>query len=574
MAFIWKYIKEDALFLLIAPVFMLLSVAADLLQPTLMAQIVDNGVANGDLAYIKERALLMLLTTIGGLLAGIFSYYMAARTTARAGQRIRLSLFSKITTFSHKELDRFSVPTLITRMTNDVSHVQSVILSIQNTFLQVPFLLAGGLFMAIRLSRQLSLIFCIAIPVLISIIAIVLVRAVKVFPVVQKKLDALNRIARETILGMPIIKGYLAEPLEKIRFSKANDDLYNWQLKSALLMILMSPFIMMTFNFSSVAILWVGGYEVYAGQLEVGKIMAFSTYLSQILMAVMISSFVIYMFSQAQASLKRIQEVVDTETSIQSPASGKEAQGYQIDFDHVSFRYDEEAAEGTLRDIHLTIQENERIGIVGPTGSGKSSLVGLMLRFYDPQEGTVSFGGVPLPQLDLVQLRQAIGLVQQDNTVLSGSIEENLKIANPQAGAEDMQKALDQAMAQELYIHREGGLSTAIQQRGNDLSGGQQQRLSIARVLLQKPRVLILDDSTSALDVLTEKRFLDELDQHKTEQSQIIIAQRISTLKRCDRIIVMNRGRIEAIGSHENLLEESPTYQAIALNQSDREVTL
>ena len=573
MAFIWRYIKQDSALLLLAPFLMLLSVAADLLQPKLMADIVDIGVANGDLTFIKGKALIMLITTFGGLLAGICSYYLAARSTARAGERIRSALFSRIMTFSHKELDYFSVPTLITRMTNDVSHVQGVILSIQNTFIQVPFLLVGGLFMAITLSQRLSLIFLIAIPALISTIALVLVRAVKVFPVVQKKLDAMNRIARETLLGMPIIKGYLAEPLERQRFDKANQDLYDWQLKSALLMILMSPFIMITFNFSTVAVLWMGGYQVYDGQLEVGKIMAFSTYLSQILMAVMMSSFVIYMFSQAQASLARLQEVIDSESSIVSPPRPQKSQGYSLIFDDVSFRFDEQSPKSTLENINLSISENERIGIVGPTGSGKSTLVGLMLRFYDPQKGKITLGGVPLKDLDLLALRKKVGLVQQENTVLSGSIEENLKIAAPDAGPDDMQKALDQAMASELYINRVGGLTTAIQQRGKDLSGGQQQRLSIARVLLQKPEILILDDSTSALDVLTEKRFLDALDDQKAHQTQVIIAQRISTLQRCDRIVVMNCGKIEAIGNHESLLKTSPTYMAIAENQSDRKVS-
>lgn len=285
------------------------------------------------------------------------------------------------------------------------------------------------------------------------------------------------------------------------------------------------------------------------------------------------SSFVIYMFSQAQASLARLQEVIDSESSIVSPPRPQKSQGYSLIFDAVSFRFDEQSPKSTLENINLSISENERIGIVGPTGSGKSTLVGLMLRFYDPQRGKITLGGVPLKDLDLLALRKKIGLVQQENTVLSGSIEENLKIAAPDAGPDDMQKALDQAMASELYINRVGGLTTAIQQRGKDLSGGQQQRLSIARVLLQKPEILILDDSTSALDVLTEKRFLDALDDQKAHQTQVIIAQRISTLQRCDRIVVMNCGKIEAIGDHESLLKTSPTYMAIAENQSDRKVS-
>ncbi len=572
MKHLWQFARADWCLFLWAAFFMFFAVAADLLQPTLMAMIVDNGVANRDYTTIYRLSAIMLITTLVGFISGAISFYLSARNTSKAGLRLRSALFDHILDFSHRELDTLSVSTLITRMTNDVNQVQNVLLASQRIFVRVPLLLFGGLIMAIRLSPKLSLIFLVAIPALSTCIFLIMRRALKIYPTVQKRLDALNSHVRETLLGIRVIKGYQAEELESDKFSKRNNGLFEWQLKAQLNNLILSPFIMIIFNYSMIAILWFGGYQVYQGNLEVGKIMAFVTYMSQILNAVMMSSFVFLMISRAQTSLNRIDEVFALESSIVNANHTREPTHYEIVFNNVSFEYYEESQNVVLDNINLTIYENERLGIIGPTGCGKTSLISLIPRLYDVKSGSITIGGIDVRNIPLEFLRTQVGLAQQQSTILSGSIEENMRLVDASVALDDIYHALDSAQIQELYQRSDDGIFDGLQQRGLDLSGGQKQRLSIARVLLQKPQIIIVDDSTSALDILTEKSILNHLDMLRKHQTQIIIGQRIATMQTCDRIVVMNDGKIDAVGTHDTLLNNNEIYRTIALSQLGEEV--
>lgn len=571
MRLLWRLSAGQRHWLLLAPFFMLFFVLSDILQPTLMAEVVDRGVANGDLAYVKRMALWMLLTTVGGFLMGIVSYYLSAKTTAAIGRRLRAALYERVRSFGHEELDRFAVSTLITRLTNDVNQVQNVLLAGQRILIRVPMMLFGGLFMAIRLSPRLSLIFFVAVPLLMLVTVLVLRRALRIFPHVQEKIDVINGFVRESLLGIRVLKGYHTEKAMASRFHFANDDVLRWQLRAQKNMLILSPFVMIIFNYSMIAILWFGGWQVHHGRLAIGAIMAFVAYLSQIINAVLMSSFVLMMMSRATISMRRIEEVIATEPHIQDNEKALPA-GYDIAIEDLCFRYGR-SCQQALRGLSLTILEGERLGIIGPTGSGKSTLVHLLLRFYEAEQGAIRLGGLPIETLSLKALRQSIGLVQQQATILAGSLADNLRLVKPDATEEEMLDALKRAQLGELLEGR-AGLESLLQQRGGDLSGGQKQRLAIARVLLQAPHILILDDSTSALDVVTEKRILDELSRAHGRQTQIIIGQRISTMQTCDRILVLDGGRIVGLGTHEALLAGCNLYQSLAQSQEQRTVIL
>lgn len=571
MRLLLKYMRSDWLLYVLAPLLMLLSVFIDLLQPTLMAIIVDDGIGVGDWGVIRRYGAIMLATTFVGLLSGFSCFYLSARSTASTGAQLRSAVFRHALTFSPKEIDHFNVSTLIVRLTNDIAQIQTVLLSSQRIFVRAPFLVIGGLIMAIAISRSLSIIFVVIVPLLIIVISIILRRAMKIFPVVQEKLDRLNLIARETLIGMRVVKGFSAEGRESKRFDDSNQAYRTWQLKAVQNMILVSPFAMIIVNLSIIAILWFGGYQVSVGQLEVGKIMAFITYVMQILGAIMMSSMILMMISRAQVSLQRVNEVFALKASIQEPTTPKEPEDLTIRLENVDFHYHSNT-KPVLSHINLTVHPYERLGIIGPTGSGKSSLVQLMVRLYDITGGKASIGRVPLDTIPLHWLHQHIGFIQQNPVILSGSMRENLSLADPQMSDDCIRRALDDAMASELYRSRESGLDGSIFQRGQDLSGGQKQRISIARVLAKKPDILIIDDSTSALDMLTEQAFLERLDRDRHQQTQIIVAQRVSTMMRCDRIVVLNDGEIETLGTHDELLKNSPIYRTIAISQLGQEV--
>lgn len=571
MKFLHAYMKPSLGLFIVAPLLMLIAVFMDLLQPTLMSIIVDEGIAKNDMDVIRQYGLYMVISTFLGLIAGFSCFFLSARSTSATGARLRDATFRKVLTFSPKELDHFSISTLIVRLTNDIAQIQNLLLSSQRIFVRAPFLVIGGIFMALRISPKLSLIFLVITPSLVLLILFVMRRAMKIFPIMQEKLDHLNLISRETLIGMRVVKGFSAEKREADRFDGANQSFRQWEFKAVNNTILMSPFAMIITNYSIIAILWFGGWDAAAGNIEVGKIMAFITYIMQILGAMMMSSMILMMFTRAKVSVDRIEEVMTTSPSILSPNEAASPSHLDIDFDHVTFRY-HEGAVPVLEDISLHIPFGERLGIIGPTGSGKTSLLQLIPRLYDVSAGSVAIGGVDVRHLDLEAIHRHVGLIQQSPIVLSGSLRENIAIAKEGLTDDDIRQALDRAMATELYQDRDLGLDGSISQRGRDLSGGQKQRTAIARVLAKDAPILLIDDATSALDMLTEEAFLANLDRDRGRQTQVIVAQRISTMRRCDRILVLHEGRIEAIGSHESLLTTSPIYRTIAISQLGEEV--
>lgn len=568
MRFLWTYLKKDWGLFFLAPFLMMASVFADLYLPTLMERVVDQGILVGSKAVVYEYGFLMLMVAFVGILSGGLSFIVSAKASARAGERIRRALYEKLMNLSYPELDKFGVASLITRMTNDVSGVQNFLLSAQRSFISAPIMLFGGLIMALRLAPSLSFIFYMAVPFTVLVIALVASRIAKAYPVVQKKLDALNQSVRESLLSIYVIKGFTQEEQSKKSFEASNDDLYRWQLRTQKMMIALSPFLMIAFNFSMVAILWFGGHQVQTGEIAIGHIMAFLTYLSLILNAIIACSFILITYARARASIVRIEAVLKTPISILLEGN-KIPRKMSLKFDAVTFTYPN-AGEPALKGLSFEVKAGERLGIVGETGSGKSTLLYLASHLYEAQKGEIFIGEYNLKEVSDYWLRGHLRFVEQESTVLSGTIKENLLISDQSASDEALQKALLKAQAGELLKASDRGFSGALNQRGTDLSGGQKQRLSIARALLGEPKILFLDDATSALDALTEKAFLDELD--KLEGlTQMIVSQRISTLKRADRILVLKGGEVEAIGCHEVLLKESPTYLAIVESQLGEE---
>lgn len=568
LGFLWQFMKKYWWGFLFAPLLMASSVFCDLYLPTLMEKVVDHGILTKDYGIIYHYGLLMLIFSVVGLVCGGGSYFVSAKATAHAGEAMRGAMYEKLMSLSYPELDKFGVATLITRMTKDVSNVQNFLLSLQRSFVSAPIMFIGGLVMAFRVAPSLGFIFYVAVPFTILIITFVGSKLAKAYPIVNEKIDGLNQKVREDLLSIYVVKGFCQEDYTKRKFDKANEDLYIWQLRVQKIMIALSPFLMMAFNYSMIAIIWFGGKQVAGGDLAVGQIMAFLTYLSLILNAIISCSFILIMYAMSQSSIKRMRAVLETEITMDFTGK-KKPKKMNLVFDKVSFSYKEEA-ENALSEVSFTLKEGERLGVVGETGSGKSTLLTLASRLYDPQEGRITLDGIDLKEIDETWLRKNLGLVQQDSTVLSGSIKENLYIANPKASDEALKEVLIKAQAKELLEASDRGLEGGLNQRGNDLSGGQKQRLSIARALLSAPRLLFLDDATSALDALTEKAFLDVLDKEKN-LTQIIVSQRVSTLRRADKILVLKSGRVEAIGQHKDLIVSSPTYRAIVESQLGEE---
>lgn len=567
---LWSYMKESWLFFLLAPLLMVVEVVCDLYQPTLMANIIDIGVAGGDSAYIVRTAGVMLLVAALGLVGGFGCLYFSAQSTSATGARLRKSLFAHIQTFSFAELDRLQTSTLITRLTNDVTQVQNMLLSAQRILVRAPLLCVGGLVMAYALSPKLSVVFAVAVPVLCVVIVSVVRRAFGLFTTVQAKLDRLNVVTRETLLGIRVIKAFVTQDRQQAKFELSNEELLAWNVKAQRLVIVLMPFVTFVGNLAVIAVLWLGGHYVQAGTLEVGSIMAFITYILQVLQSLLMSMMIMVNISRAKASVDRINDVFAVEPAIREPEEPQPLTGYDLVFDHVYFRYHPHS-DWVLQDISFTAKAGEMVGIIGATGSGKSTLAALIPRLYDAEKGRITLGGVDIRQLPLKELRRDIAMIMQDNVLFSGTIASNLRFGRGDADDELLIKTLEDAAAAELLTLAPEGLEAAVAQRGQNLSGGQKQRLTIARALIRSPKILILDDATSALDFATESRLQHNLRQRSDGCTTIMIAQRVSSLMHADRILVLDGGRIAAQGDHAALLKDCEIYRTIAETQLGEE---
>ncbi len=566
-----RYLKGSAiLYAILAPLFMLVEVSMDLMLPTMLSNIIDIGITNGDTTYVWMTGAKMIGFAVIGLIGGVGCSIFSTIAAVNLGQNLRDGLFATIQSLSFLELDHFKTSSLITRLTNDITQIQTMVMMGLRILVRAPLLCIGGILMAYRLSSDLSGIFVITIPVILIFVAIIMSRSFPLFKSMQEKIDKVNNVMRENLLGVRVIKAFTIEHKQKDRFNEANDDLMNQSIRAQKLMIILNPVVMLLVNFSIVAVLWYGGFLVQAGVLETGKIMAFINYLTQIMMSLMMVIMISMNFSRAKASADRINEVLMTESSIQDSKSPEVIDQYDIEFKDVSFKYHDHSEE-VLTDLSFKIKQGDRVGIIGGTGAGKSSLVQLIPRLYDVSSGEVLIGGRNVKEVSLHELRDKIGVVLQESILFSGTIESNIKFGYHDATDEELDQAARDAQAMEFIQLKESGYQTEVEQRGKNLSGGQKQRVSIARTLIRKPKILILDDSSSALDMATERQLQEAIKDQMTGSTVIMIAQRISAVMDADQIIVLDQGHISGIGTHEELLKTNEIYRSIAISQLGEE---
>ena len=558
-----------------APFFMLLEVMMDLQQPTLMSNIVDIGVATGNTAYIMDTGLRMVLCALAGVIGGLGCTVCSSVAAVRMAGDLRQAVFNKIQTFSFTELDRFKTSSLITRLTNDVTQIQQLVVMALRMAVRAPLICLGSIIMALRLSPRLSLVLLIALPVLLFSAGFLVKRAVPMFMTMQRKMDRINAVMRENLLGVRVIKAFVSQKQEAKRFDEANRDLKDWSVQAMNNMILLFPVVNLVMNLSVVAVLWAGGAMAIQGTLDIGKIMAFINYLTQILSSMMMVVMISMNLTRAKVSADRLAEVLETKPSIAdgdfSETEREALKNYDIVFENVSYRY-EEQGDWALKNVDLRIRQGETIGIIGPTGSGKTTLVSLIPRLYDVKKGRGEHWGVDVRCLPLNLLRSKIGMVLQESILFAGTMEENLRFGKEEATEEELLAACADAQAMVLLEEKGEGLKAWVEQRGKNFSGGQKQRLSLARTLVRQPEILILDDSTSAVDMITEGKIREALDRRRGSCTTLMIAQRVAAIKDADRILVLENGAVQAFGTHEEVLKVSPVYRRIAAAQLGEEV--
>ncbi|MDY4517158.1 MAG: ABC transporter ATP-binding protein [Candidatus Spyradocola sp.] len=562
-----KYINGSWPLVFLAPLLMVLEVMCDLMQPTLMSEIVDVGIASGEISMVWSTGIKMLGVALLGIVGGAGCTILSSKASFDAAARLRQGMFDKIQTFSFKEIDKLQTSSLITRLTNDVTIMQQTLRAVLCMMVRAPLTCVGGLVMAIAISRQLSMIFVVAIPVLAIAVTIVALHTFPMFAKMQQKIDRVNTVMRENLLGVRVVKAFVGQEKEKERFQGANEDLMNWSLQAMNRMIVLMPIVTAVMNFSVVALLWFGGNLVNIGHLEVGKIMAFMTYLMQVLGSLMMAVMMMMQFSRAKVAADRCAEVLTTESSIVDPAKPKEVTDFTVRFDHVNFSYNDTDPEPVLKDITFTAKPGQRVGIIGNTGSGKSTLVSLIPRLYDVTDGSVSIGGVDVRDLDMDALRRHIGVVLQESTLFSGNIESNLRWGGGDCQEDRLRHALDDAQATEFVSKLPDGIGSIVEQRGKNFSGGQKQRLSIARTFAKEPDILILDDSTSAVDTETEAKLQQALRRRVGRGVTFVIAQRVSAIADSDLILVMEDGAIVGQGTHQELIRNNEVYRGIVASQ-------
>ena len=568
---LFKFFKGSAVICaILAPLVMILEVAMDLLQPTLLSNIIDIGVKNHDLNYVLITGLKMIIAAIVGLFAGAGCSFLAAIASIKLAEEVRQGLFDKIQTLSFLELDKLKTSSLITRLTNDVTQIQQMTNMLLRMMVRAPSTAIGGLVMAIILSKELSKIFVVAIPIILIVVMIILKKSFPLFKKMQQKIDNINLVMRESILGIKIIKALVIEDKQKDRFNDANEELTMASIKSQGMNLLLpiSTFIM---NLTVVSVLWFGGNMFVSGNIEIGKIMAFINYLLQIMASIMMVINCMIMFSRAQVSAARINEVLDTKASIENKENCEEVKNFDIEFKNVFFKYNDHS-DNVLEDISVKIKEGEKIGIIGSTGCGKTSFVNLIPRLYDATSGEILIGGVNVKNINIKQLREDVAIVLQESILFSGDIKSNLKLGNKNASEEELISASKDSQAYEFIMNKDNKFDEAVEQRGKNLSGGQKQRLSIGRTLIKNPKIFIMDDYSSALDMTTEAKLQTSIRNRMKDNTVLIIAQRISAVMDLDKIIVMDDGKISAMGSHKELLERSEIYRSIAVSQLGEEV--
>ena len=569
-----KYIKGSAIiYVILAPLMMFIEVIMDLNQPKLMSDIIDIGVANGDISYVLNIGFKMVVVAMLGILGGMLCGLFSTLASMKMGKNMRQGLFDKIQSLSFSEIDKFKTSSLITRLTNDVTQVQNMVMMALRGMVRSPLICLGGIIMSLTISIKLSIIFLVVIPLIVVSVILITSKSIPFFIEMQKKIDNVNLVMRENLLGVRVIKAFVIEDKMRRRFSSANDELMDISIKAQSVTILLWPLVTLIMNLSVVAILWFGGNYVNNGSLEIGKIMAFINYLVQIMSSLNMLIMSIINFSRAKVSADRINEVLDVESSIKDREDADKISKFDVEFKDVYFKYNKDS-EYVLKGISFKASEGEKMGIIGPTGSGKSSLISLIPRLYDVTSGSVMIGNKDVKNLKINDLRKIIGVVLQDTTLFSGSIADNLRFGMEDANEEMMDSATKNAQAFEFITSSNEGYNREVGQRGKNLSGGQKQRVSIARTLIKNPKILILDDSSSALDMATEAKLQNSIKNRMKDATVFLIAQRISAVMDSDKIIVLDNGEIVAIGTHKELIKNCEIYRSIAISQLGEEVVL
>ena len=544
------------------------STLAALYLPSLNADIIDNGVARGDTGYILRVGGWMLLVSLVQAATSIGALYFGSRTAMAVGRDLRAGLFDRVARFSSQEVNHFGAPSLLTRTTNDIQQIQMLLSMGFAMLVMAPMMAIGGIVMALREDTGLAWLLLVAIPVLALVVLLIVSRMVPGFRVMQEKIDRINQILREQITGIRVVRAFVREPYETRRFGEANDDLTRVAVFTGRWMATMFPTVMLVFNLSMVAVLWFGGLRVADGAMQVGSLTAFIAYLAQILMSVMMATFVLSMVPRASVSANRITEVLETESSVVlplEPVRAAEERG-EVRFDHVTFAYPGAEAP-VLSDLDFVATPGRTTAIIGATGSGKSTLVGLIPRLYDVTDGRVLVDGVDVRDMSAEDLWPRIGIVPQRAYLFSGTVRSNLQFGNPDATEDDMWHALEVAQAAGFVRAMPDGLDSPIAQGGTNVSGGQRQRLAIARAIIKRPSIYVFDDSFSALDVSTDARLRQALSEETGDATVIVVAQRVSTIMDADQISVLEDGAIVGRGTHDELLETSGTYQEIVWSQ-------
>ena len=567
-----KYITPYLSAFVIGPLMMLTEVAGEVMLPKFMSMIINNGVASRNVAYIGKMGTLMVLTVLFMAVGGILGAYFSAKASISFTSDMRNDLFRKVQQFSFENIDGYSTGSLVTRLTNDVQQVQNVLMMGLRMALRAPGMFLGALIMAFMMNRQLAVIILIVIPLLLAAIILILKTAFPRFGEMQRRLDRLNSGIQESLTNVRVVKSFVREDHEIEKFSRLNRDLKESSLRALRIVITTMPVMMFAMNVTTLAVVWYGGNIIIAGKMPVGDLTAFTTYIVQILMSLMMLSMVFLQSSRASASMKRINEIFDTEIGLNDDYAknkDKKVTEGRVEFKNVSFGYSGENGRKdlVLEGISFTAEPGQTIGIIGSTGSGKTSLVQLIPRLYDVTGGEVLVDGVNVKEYSLKHLREGVGMVLQKNILFSGTIEENLRWGNEDAPMEDVIRFSESAQADPFVKTFKNGYDTEMGQGGVNVSGGQKQRLCIARALLKRPKILILDDSTSAVDTATEAKIRESLYHDLKDTTKIIIAQRISSVQEADQILVLEDGKIIGHGTHEELLKTCETYSEIYTTQ-------
>lgn len=569
--FLKPYKKETIL----GPLFKLIEAILELLLPTMVALMINHGVGKGDTHYVWQMGLLMLLMTILGFGSSLVCQFYAARASQGFGTTLRNTMFKHISSFSYADLDKFGTPSLINRITNDVNQLQTAVAMLIRLVIRAPFICIGAIIMSMILDFRLALVLLAATPVLALILYVVITKASPLYQLYQKKLDKIALVLSENLTGVRVIRAFAKRGAERVKFNTASDDLTQTAIRVGRISALLSPATLLVVNGAIIAILWIGGIHIQYGSLTQGEIIAFINYITQILLALIVVTNLIILFTKAATSAARIQEVLDTEASISDTANsaafdhgrtGKISPVPAISFDHVSFGYNK-TGQLALSDVVVDIYPGETVGIIGGTGSGKSTFVNLIPRFYDAVEGCVRVDGIDVRHYKLEQLRQKIGIVPQKALLFTGSIADNIRWGHEHATDEEVARAVAIAQADEFISNLPEKFDAPITRGGLNLSGGQKQRLTIARAIVGNPEILILDDSSSALDFATDAALRKSLRENSTRMTVLLVSQRVSSVQHADKIIVFDEGRIVGIGTHDQLMSSSEVYQEINRSQ-------